>query len=333
MKRLSLSAVVAACVLALAGCGGTSHQSTTASSSTSSATASRCPVDQSFMGCASGVSPRFTGVPPVGGKLGLIAGPRFPDVSSWQGHPNWAAAKPSIVGAVAKLGEGTFTDPDATYNIAAFRHLGIPFAGYWFVRPSGCAAEGSALKREALALGVKRVVLDEEVSGIGGYAACLNPYARAATGQSALVYRSAGNDEDSSASPLGCWVAAYGPSSPPSCFGRSPLAWQYASPPYESVYIPGLGYGDVSISYGFFSSPKPKPTKLVCFGKRATPKAVRCKPIIALYDKRRSSLTATRRVLGSVTRELRQLQATRKTLTRRQAWFAAQQARTLKTYS
>ena len=209
-----------------------------------------CPAGNSFMGCSA---------PPAKGP-GLSLGSRpagryFVDVSDWQGRPDWAAAKPHIIGAVDKLGEGTFQDSSAAFNIGEQKWLHIPFVVYWFVRPDGCAREGQALERDAKALKVSRIVLDEEVGGIQGYAACLGPYVIAATGQHAVVYRSAGNDFDTSAAPLGCWVAAYGPSSPPSCFGRHPIAFQFTDGRFGfPVYVPGVGQGDVSVDYGLFAN-------------------------------------------------------------------------------
>jgi hypothetical protein len=253
MRPAACLAVLAAAV-GLAGCG----QGSTSTTSTP-APAVRCPAARSFMGCSAGASATFTQHAPVGvsPRVGAVAGAKFPDVSSYQGQPPWSRVKPYITGAVAKLGEGTGEDPDAAYNVRSFQRLRIRYAVYWFVRPDGCAAEGQALERDARALHVTQVVLDEEISGISGYAACLKGYVQRATGHAALVYRSASNDEDSSAASLGCWVAAYGPSSPPACFGRHPVAWQYASPPYIYVYIPGLGYGDVSVNYSLFSPSKP----------------------------------------------------------------------------
>lgn len=257
MKRLGMTLAAAGALAA--GCGGTKTITKTvttpppvtspkAPAPAISQPAATCPEGKSFMGCStstSSLTPQLA--------LTLPAGKRFPDVSNFQGHPNWSTAKGSIAGAAAKLGEGSnYFDADAAYNVGQFKSLHIPYVVYWFVRPSGCAAEGNAIKSAVSRVGgVSRIVLDEEVAGISGYAACLNPYVRAATGQDAEVYRSSGNNYDSSLSSLKCWVAAYGPGSPPTCSGRTRVAWQFTDGRYGfPVYIPGVGQGDVSIDYG-----------------------------------------------------------------------------------
>ena len=260
MKRL-LGAVAAVCllVLALAGCGA-HHAGVKAPPAAKLPAATQttgCPVNHATMGCSL--------TQPSGSRqlsFGVPAGSRFPDVSSYQGHPNWAAAKKSISGAVFKIGEGSgYIDPDAAYNNAALASLGIPRVGYWFVRPDGCSAQGARLEAEAKTLGLKLVVLDEEVPGISGYAACLNWYVKVATGHDAVVYRSAGNNYDSSSPGLTCWVAAYGPSHVPACSHRAIKGWQMTDGVYGfPTYIPGVGTGDVSIDYGLFKLlPQPKP--------------------------------------------------------------------------
>lgn len=195
----------------------------------------------------------------------LPSGARFPDVSNYQGHPNWTAAKAwGLKGAVFKIGESSnYVDVDASYNNSELRRLGIPRAGYWFDRPGSCSSEGQKLEGEAKALGLKLVIIDQEVPGLSGHASCLNPYVRAATGHDEAIYRSAGNNFDSTQPSATCWVAAYGPSQTPGCSGRAIKAWQMTDGRYGyPVYIPGVGTGDVSIDFGLIgmmSGPKPKP--------------------------------------------------------------------------
>lgn len=274
LSRVSLLLAVAFCVTALlAGCGG--HTTTTVTSTSTVTTtpaqtspkapapaivqpAAGCPVGHSFMGCSTTLTRSLSAGARPPGKY-------FPDVSSFQGSPNWTLAKGSIAGAAAKLGEGvTIFDGSATYNFAQLQRLGIPHLAYWFVRGSGCAAEGNAIKAAVKRVGgVRLVVLDEEVPGISGYAACLNPYVVSATGQNAVVYRSSGNDFDTSAPSLACWVAAYGPSSTPTCSSRHVVAWQFTDGRFGfPVFIPGVGQGDVSVDHGLLAltaAPKPKP--------------------------------------------------------------------------
>lgn len=246
MRRCLLTLAAIAAVF-LAACGGTTIIRTAAPAIKQPAA---CAPGKSFMGCSASQTRALAfGAAP--------AGKYFPDVSSWQGHPNWDAAKPHIAAAAAKLGEYT-EDPDVAYNVAAFKRLHIPFAVYWFVRPTGCQHEGALIEKYARELGVKLIVLDEEVSGISGYGACLNGYVHAVTGRNAVDYGSAGNDEDSEGRALDGWVAAYGPSTPPLWAGRKAVAWQFTDGRFGfPIYIPGIGQGDVSVDAGMFAATKP----------------------------------------------------------------------------
>lgn len=266
LAGLMVLLVMLAILVILAGCGSsittTSVTSTTTSTTTASVSALTCQPGHSYMGCS------VVGFRTVNPPARLGGQKVFPDVSDWQGFPNWGLAKPHISGAGAKLGEYTL-DPSASYNFSQFHRLNIPSVAYWFVRPTGCAHEGGLIQHYVAAFGISRLVLDEEAPGISGYAACLNPYVRAATGQDALVYRSSGNNFDSSANGLKCWVAAYGPSSPPACNGRL-VAWQYTDGKLGfPTYVPGVGLGDVSNDYGIFGvAPKPKPSPYTMYEPR-----------------------------------------------------------------
>lgn len=265
MRRVWLALVVAVLAALLAACGGTRTVTTTKTVAAPSAPTLKqpapvgCPKGKSFMGCSStGTTKKFMLTPPP-------AGPKFVDVSNYQGDPNWPVAKGSIAGAVAKLGEGTnYIDSSAAYNVTHLKAEKIPFAVYWFVRPDGCQAEGDEIEKAARYVGgVPLIVLDEEVPSISGYASCLNSYVKAVTGRNAAVYRSSGNNFDSSSPGLVCWVAAYGPSKPPACSGRALKAWQYTDGRYGyPTYVPGVGTGDVSVDYGLLSLVKPKPKTL-----------------------------------------------------------------------
>lgn len=281
MKRLLGLLIALTTAIVVAACGGghttTVTRTVTAPAPPSSVKApapsiyqpapSSCPVGKSYMGCSTST----TGTTPPRLMLAPApAGTKVPDVSNYQGRPNWPAAKAwGLKGAIFKIGESdNYIDSSASYNNAQLKTLGIPRAGYWFVRPVSCSAEGAKLEAEAKALGLTRVIADEEVAGISGYAQCLNPYARAATGHDLLVYRSAGNNYDSTLPSADCWVASYGPSKPPACSGRALKAWQFTDGRYGyPLYIPGVGTGDVSVDYGLIklitgAKPKPKPKTL-----------------------------------------------------------------------
>lgn len=261
MKR-SILAVLLACLIAVAicACGGSTSSSISTTTPSPAPQSALCPAGTGFMGCSlSKTGPTF------GPRIAPPAGPKFPDVSSFQGHPDWAAAKSQshIAGAVIKAGEFTHEDPDAAWNAAQLKRLGIPFAVYWFDRPISCGSEGAAIEQVAKSLGARLVIIDQEVSGIQGHYACLSPFVRAVTGQGPLVYRSASNDFDTSANNAPCWVAAYGPASAPACNGR-PIAWQFTDGTFGPVVsIAGIGRDDVNVDMGLLARIAPPGPKVL----------------------------------------------------------------------
>jgi Glycosyl hydrolases family 25 len=273
--------------LAVAGCGGqhTFKQPPTTSkpseAHTLTALSARCPAGRSQMGCS---------IPTASASNRTIAtagGPAiFPDVSAYQGTVDWPAVKAwqkahgwKTQGAIFKLGEYQL-DPYASHNAAALRAAGMAGFGYVFVRPGVSASTIIAWARSAR---IKVLVLDEEVPGIQGTAGRVTPALRAA-GLTVLDYHSAGNVEDSTAEGLPCWVAAYGPSSPPACTTGHRIAWQYT----PNGRIPGIrGDVDLSFNYGLLNvahkKPKPKPKPAVCWGRHSHPGSKACKPIRRRY--------------------------------------------------
>lgn len=257
------------------------------------------------MGCGAKAKPKLFRLQPHGKTAtppkGALSGLWYADVSDWQGHPSWGsvAAWQRSRGwspyTIYKMGEYSL-DPDALYNAQQTRANGVRAAGYWFIRPVGCSRESANIKWAAAYLGLKVVVLDEEVPGIAGYAECLTPTLKAA-GLVVAIYSSPGSwgSIGGSSAGLPVWVAAYGPSNPPCLFtcnvggsGQSILAWQFTDGVYGTVVnIPGIGRGDVSVSYGIDRlgaapapqpkpKPKPKPPKSNVFSifptlKLATP--------------------------------------------------------------
>lgn len=200
------------------------------------------------MGCAlSGAAETFK--PKVSA---IPSGPKFPDVSSFQGHPNWAAAKSSISMAVVKAGEYK-EDPDFAWNVGQLKTLGIPWAPYWFVRNTGCAHEGAEIVSVVKSVGGLTslpVVLDEEVPEALGYTVCLADAVHAAFGRWPIIYTAPGTWPGGANGNLNLWIADYGPGFP--CMWTChPVAWQFASPPFVDYFIPGIGTGDVSVDYGF----------------------------------------------------------------------------------
>jgi hypothetical protein len=262
MKRSSLPAVlVGLLLLILAGCGG-SHPKTTK--------APACPPGQSFMGCASGAQAQPA--PPAPGHVGVTApvpGCKFPDVSDWQGHPNWKAAAPYICAGVAKAGEGFANDPDYGYNVTQLRANHIPWSAYWFVR--GCN-EGPSFVYALGLIGFRgdrdalRPVLDMEVPAARGCAVPMADAIHKAFGVWPIIYAGPGTWPGGSSGGLNVWEADYttGPLAAMP-FAATVLAWQRWAPPYLYYRIPGFAYGDVSVDLrGFakaFAFPAPAPSK------------------------------------------------------------------------
>lgn len=274
------AAVAAAVILVLALSGSApNHPTTVGVKTVAPPTAQqRCPSGQSFMGCAVGDAAKAV---PQGTKPKLKfsvapAGCKIADVSSWQGHPNWPAAKPFLCGGIYKAGESLHEDPDASYNVHELAALKMWHTAYWFVRSGvSCTAEGEAYVHVLSAFGYTHdelagpPVLDEETPGIAGYAACMDAVIFRAFHVHAVIYTAPGTWPGGSGAGLLAWPAAYGPSHPPclpfTCSHY--VAWQFAAPPWVMYFVPGLGDQDESVNYTFtsmrpFAHPGPPP--LVC---------------------------------------------------------------------
>lgn len=266
--KLSRPLLALVCVFAflLAGCGANGSAPTKFHLTAPVA----CPPGQSFMGCASGAAPHPAHALGNLKRAGVTAptpGCKFPDVSSYQGHPDWAAAAGSICAAVAKAGEYS-EDPDFAYNVGQLRALHVPWSGYWFVR---ACDQGPAFASVLNSVGFKgdrdalRPVLDMEVPSARDCAVPISRVIHADFGIWPIVYTAPGTWPGGSEGDLDAWEAAYGSSLPGLPFSATVLAWQRYSPPYTYLSIPGLGYGDVSIDLrGFskqlaFPAPPPKP--------------------------------------------------------------------------
>lgn len=268
MKTRLFAMVLVALALAF-GVAALSSGPATASGST------RCPIGHSQMGCS---------LPPV--LKGVSTPPRgeiFPDVSSYQGAVDWRAVKLwqtshgwKVTGGIFKLGENVI-DPYAIQNARGLRAAGMVAIGYVFVRPGLEASRIIGWTRETA---IKVVVLDEEVPGIQGTAGRVVPALKAAGLTPVVDYHSAQENFDRTAQGLDCWVADYGPSTPPACATGPRVAWQFTS----LGSVPGIsGIVDESVSYGLLKRAAPrKPQRTICFGPHAHGSAT-CARVIGRY--------------------------------------------------
>lgn len=278
MFRRSLPAAVLACLLALAGCGGGSHTSshhvvTTTSKRTATspvpappvapAAGRGCPPGESFMGCS--FVPRAGATP---GPVGAVPrGRLISDVSSWQGHPNWAEAKPHIAGGIAKAFEYG-QDPDFVYNVDALKKLGLPWGAYDFVRSCNAAGFIAALRTVGGPSSLPPII-DMEVPAAAGCAPSLDRQIYTAFHRHAVIYTAPGTWPGGSNAALDLWEATYGPSYSP--VWHPVVAWQFTDGVWgNTVSIPGIGTGDVSVDYGLLeqipAKPKPDPFAVYCPG-------------------------------------------------------------------
>lgn len=277
IRRFAFCLALALTALVVSACGGTvpyvapSTNKPVSSHEIAVPVKTACPPGGGTMGCSVQPSPLAAAADVA--NASRPSGPIFPDVSSYQGHPNWVLAKPHIWGAVAKLGEYVL-DPDAQYNVGQFRALHIRWSVYLFVRPQGCTTESNLALAWLKQIGGPStsgpvLVLDEEEPGLSGYATCIDSHVFAVYHRHVVIYTAPGTWSGGPGVGDG-WLAAYGPSSPPGCpWGCHPSAWQFTDGQYGfPTYIPGIGTGDVSIAYHFFQAVKPpKPQGPACFGK------------------------------------------------------------------
>lgn len=180
----------------------------------------------------------------------------IPDVSSYQRVVNWPAIRRWQLShhfapaGIFKMGEYVL-DPYASTNNAALTRLHMWRAGYWFVRNTGCAYEGTQIKNEARTLRLKIVELDVEVPEARNYDGCLTAILKRA-GLIVGEYGSPGAYPGGSHTGDPAWVAAYGPANPPFApWGGKVVAFQCTDGVFGCVtYVPGLGRSDMSEDLG-----------------------------------------------------------------------------------
>ena len=223
MKRSPAAFAAAALCLLITACGNPSHQMTTSTGTTTEPLTSACPAAGGYMGCAVGSPKTYSATPPSGVKAEPVpTGIRFPDVSDWQGCAiNWATV--SAPGAAVKLGESDdIVDPCAAHNLTSLKAAGKQRIVYWFVRPVPDIPEAQEIVRALKANGLT-------INKVVRYGAPGIPY-------------------DLSGS-FSTWEADYSSVREAWPARTTIAAWQYT----DAGYIAGLGYGDVSVSYGLLA--------------------------------------------------------------------------------
>lgn len=263
VRRVALLLTVG---LTVAGCGGGGP-----SGPTGTTTVGTTPTTHAQRFC-SGLTDKCVSVGKTSVQPNPITGAsecKIPDVSNWQGHVNWAEAKPHVCGGIFKGGEALSPDVTAADNNHQLSSLHMWHAMYWFIRNSGCSSEASAIAREAHALHVQIVINDlESPSDNQGYGSCLPPLEKRA-GLTPLDYTSPGTwssgDGGFGAVPL--WQAEYGPTLHP--LWHPVVLWQCTDGHFGCVTnIPGIGVDDVSLNLGVTKlgpSPQPVVHKVRCY--------------------------------------------------------------------
>ena len=199
--------------------------------------------------------------------------PTAVDVSEYQGHPNWKKANQSIVhfrgktyrltNGIAKVDQGSYTDPDFCYNWKQMKKVGIQRGAYSFIMWHGDGTKDARhFVRTILKCGVVMTSdylwLDAEQNGKGS---------QKANRQYLLTFMSTvhnlthldnshigiysgkyyfegavGSGKPFAKRGYKSWVAAY-TSAPLKINGWPRLAWQAS----DNVFVPGVGHSDFSL--------------------------------------------------------------------------------------
>lgn len=259
-------AAVALAVLALTGCGGGGHPPSGSTKATPPPAVKRVDGAESCTPAAgSGVMGACTPLPSTAVQEELrstrkqaSSARRIPDVSEFQGHPNWRLASRSIGGAIVRVADGSHDDADFAYNWHELRALHVWHAAYFFLRPGDCASEA----RRAIAL-IKAqggfdsgpLIADAEVPLPFFCAAQFSKAAEVGSGfHVCVIYTAPGTWPGGSNGGCVLWVATYGPR--PGCvWSCTHVAWQYTDGQFGPFphCIPGVGCDDISADSGITS--------------------------------------------------------------------------------
>ncbi len=254
MRSHCLATSIIAALL-IAGCGSTTTRTVTVHAPVKIGTRACQPaVGAGTMGSC---VPHTNGLTPRGvGVSGCI----IPDVSEFQGRPNWAQAKPRICGAIARVADMSTGRMDSrfAYNWQQLRRLHIWHGVYAFVRPGDCAGEGRqayAWVKSQGGLDSGPLIADAEVPLGFTCATDFTGAVEAASGwHVCVIYTAQGTWPGGTHGNCKLWDAAYGPS--PGCVWTcSRVAWQYTDGIFGPFphSVPGVGSSDLSANSGLTS--------------------------------------------------------------------------------
>lgn len=236
MKRLIFAALACAALTSV-GCGGGPSPS---SSPSSQPTTQPC-IPPLGAGTVGACTPK----PKVSLAPKQTRGALIPDVSGYQGCPNWPRGIP---GVIFKVYEGNWhQDPSAGCNAHRLKQIGAWDAAYTFLRPGSCV--GQADTTVAIVKGIGGVsgplIADAEVPLPPGFVTCFVERLHHDTGNYAQIIYTAPGTWPGGPLARALWVATYG--SRPGCVagvcGYS--AWQFTDK--------GCAYGlcgDLSVDNG-----------------------------------------------------------------------------------
>lgn len=262
MKRARLLLLVP--ILALAGCGGPSHQTIKPPpplKQTEQLSSPVCdpPVGRGHTGgCVPhqlNITPRQFAKVKLPPNHGLIC-----DTYEGDNITSYTALAHSVTGCVFKAYETNYRQDSAfvrSWN--AFKYLGKWHSAYIFLRAGNCEHEAQVLVSIVNSVGgfnqpnTGPPVVDSEVPSAGQDTACVVARLRQLTGRTPLIYTAPGTWPGGDHAGAEGWYAGYGNYSHSPCvWDCAPKAWQYTDGTFGPFphTLPGYaGNGDISVDY------------------------------------------------------------------------------------
>jgi Glycosyl hydrolases family 25 len=241
-------------VLGVAGCG-------TSSTHPALRAGPQSCVPKEGAGVVGACAPKVRGL----GQKSTLTGRFVPDVSYYQPHVNWRAAKAwGIRGAIVRVADGHFNDPVFTRYWHELKALGLWHAAYYFLRPYNCAGQADravGLVNAAGGLTSGPLITDSEVPLNHNCAQTFVQRVEVDTHWNvSVIYTSPGTWAGGGHGTAVLWVASYGPT--PGCVWTcGHVSWQYTDGIYgpSPRCISGIGCGDVSLDSGLTAITRTSP--------------------------------------------------------------------------